>query len=234
MFTNLIVQCSYLGIDVAFCGMVGNDEFGESYLNEFSRLGIKTNCIGKCGSSTGLASILIGTNGANKIVVIPGANFEINDEFIGNCHSTLTKAKVTVYQNEIPLKSNLQAMTLSTQSIIIYNPAPAYPLEQIKDLISHSSIVCPNEHELHTITAMPTNTNEEVEKAAACLLAEGCGNVVVTLGARGALVLEGPIDNPKATYINADSVEAVDTVGAGDSFIGRSCHCRCDFLIISR
>ena len=77
-------------------------------------------------------------------------------------------------------------------------------------------MIKPNETELAILTDMPTETREDVEKAAQSLLARGLKNVIVTLGGRGALWM-----TPGEThYIDAYAVEAVDTSGAGDAFIG--------------
>ncbi len=97
----------------------------------------------------------------------------------------------------------------------LLNPAPAVAdLDPAK--IGHASFLVPNETELAILSGMPVETDPQVEAAAASLIAKGIGTVIVTMGARGALLVtaEG------ARRIAPVSVVPVDTTGAGDAFIG--------------
>ena len=103
------------------------------------------------------------------------------------------------------------------------NPAPATKNLDIRQVCACDFFV-PNETELAILTGMPTETQDDVEKAATSLTARGLKNVIVTLGERGALWMT----ETEKKYIGAYQVRAVDSSGAGDAFIGcfASCYAR--------
>src|SRR5205823_5737427 len=84
--------------------------------------------------------------------------------------------------------------------------------EQLPDeLYRLSDVICPNEPETELLTGLPAG-----EDAARELLASGAGAVVLTLGERGCLVVDGE----QVELLPAPEVRAVDTTGAGDAFVG--------------
>ena len=94
------------------------------------------------------------------------------------------------------------------------NPAPARSLPD--ELISLSDFILPNETELNLLTNQPVHDIPSAEKAAKTLLERGAQNVIVTLGANGALI----VSSKQVTHVNTYKVEVVDTTAAGDAFIG--------------
>jgi ribokinase len=97
----------------------------------------------------------------------------------------------------------------------LLNPAPAnanLALEKVRDL----TLFAPNETELAALTGLPVESDDEVARAAESLVAKGVEAVVVTLGARGALLVTAS----SRRRIAPVKVQAVDTTGAGDAFIG--------------
>ena len=95
------------------------------------------------------------------------------------------------------------------------NPAPAVRELDI-ERAREASFVCPNETELAILTGLPVESEAEVTAAAKTLLAKGFEAIIVTLGARGALLTT----HEGARRIAPVKVEAIDTTGAGDAFIG--------------
>ena len=223
-FTCKAVQCARLGIDVSMCGCIGQDSLGEDYLRQLEIERVATTFIKRiAGKSTGVAVINVETtSGANTIVIVPGANENVLLRADEAAHSQMVEhikqARVVICQNEIPLESTLNAMRIahSGGTLSIFNPAPAS--RNLLDVAVVSDIVCPNESELSTLTSLKTNTEEEIAIAADCLLELGCRVVVVTMGGRGAYLAT----KTKKMFIRAEAVEAVDSTGAGDSFIGET------------
>ena len=132
---------------------------------------------------------------------------------------------VSVYQNkwflEIPLETVYAAIDFGNEHGIpvLLNPAPAHPdldIERVKG----ATYFMPNETELALLTGLPVDTLDEVKVAAQLLLDKGVQDVVVTLGSRGALWINGEHE----TLIPAVEVKARDTTGAGDAFIGCFSH----------
>ena len=176
-------------------------------------------------------------------MIIPGANAAVDEKFalsqlVRACNaggsssgSSGSTAGFTILclQNEIPIETTFAAMLYASQNNIrcIYNPAPAPTmtrqtlLRKLRD--NQVDIIVPNETELAAITGLPTDTEEDVEDAARFLLNEcACRAVVVTRGSRGAYLLADGIESEGdiSRFIGTDKVIAVDTTGAGDSFIG--------------
>ena len=216
------------------CGKVGSDSFGDDYLQQLTNEGVDTTLMRRSITKpTGIASINVElSTGSNTIVVISGANDEVvienNDELqlkdidvatsIPSIEDYITRAKILICQNEIPHDTTLRALKIarkSSKTISILNPAPATKL--CLDLIVESDIVCPNETELSALTDLPTTTDEEIIIAARYLLSSGgCEVIIATLCDRGEMV----VTRDKTTMFKTKSVKAVDSTGAGDSFIG--------------
>lgn len=250
---NQAVMVNNLGIPVSMFCKIGQDSFGEEYIQHLGSVGVTVHALkADVGISTGIACITVDDNGSNSIVIIPGANIAItaNDiTFDESDNETTTanplkcwandilKANVIVCQNEISrigtetvLKMvfdyNNSISNHSKQSkITIFNPAPA--TKECLEYFAYADIICPNEVELAMLTDMPTNTDIEIECAVKQLLNHptnmkntGCQVAIVTLGARGVCLYRKSAKSSGIQFISAPSVKCIDTVGAGDCFIG--------------
>ena len=197
---------------------------GDEYLAQLVAEGVETKYMRRStnGKSTGIAVINVETSsGANTIVIIPGANDDltISDGTDQELIQHIQDAKVLITQNEIPRMTTLKALHLAqagTQTVSIFNPAPVS--DGLAELIAVSDIVVPNETELAALTSLPTTTDAEIETAAQKLLSMGCQCCITTLGENGAFVIVN--DGSPGIFLRTSSVKAVDSTGAGDSFIG--------------
>jgi ribokinase len=226
---NQAVQCARLGVSTAFVGMVGEDSHGKEYIESLNQEGIDTSRLSQSSTHTGIASIWVDSFGRNSIVIVPGANLFLPanalEEYMKSPHSKSTT--VVVFQNEIAESVNLESLKWLRvhypQIVSVFNPAPA--TEGCKSMARHCDILCLNEVELSFLSDLPTNTDDEVKIAAMTLLRSGCKAVVVTLGDRGAALLlpSWKIDDDSVVFrmFPAEKVKALDSVGAGDSFIGK-------------
>lgn len=224
---NQAVQCGRLGVSTAFIGMVGDDSHGKEYTESLRKEGIDTSQLSHSSTHTGIASIWVDDMGRNSIVIVPGANLSLTSqplqEYLGNGSS---QTKVVVFQNEVAESVNLECLRWIRQNhphvVSVFNPAPA--TEGCKEMAKHCDILCLNEVELSFLSNLPTNTDEEVKVASLVLLQSGCRALVVTLGDRGAALLLPSKDSTDSVVFRmypAEKVKAVDSVGAGDSFIGK-------------
>lgn len=84
------------------------------------------------------------------------------------------------------------------------------------ELLSHISIISPNETELSRLTGMPTDTLDKVQAAAQTLQARGITSVLVKLGSDGSYLLSK--DQPSVRQQAVKAPEVVDTTGAGDAY----------------
>ncbi|KAI9000383.1 ribokinase [Hyaloraphidium curvatum] len=221
---NQATAAALAGAAVSFVGRVGNDSFGDGALEAFRGLGIDTQHVGRDSTTaTGTALIVVEErSGQNQIIVIPGANHALNPDHVRGASTLLRESKVVVCQLEVPTECVVEAFRIAkgvdNGPITILNPAPAAPIPD--ELLELCDMVAPNETELELLTGLPVVSDNELVAAAKVLLERGVrGHVVVTLGSRGALVVARGSES-NVMFVPAPKVEAVDTSGAGDAFIG--------------
>ncbi|MFC6323549.1 ribokinase [Companilactobacillus baiquanensis] len=218
---NQAVAASKLGSKVTLITMVGHDNFGKEQLENFQNVGIDTRCIGVGNQNSGVAPIFVDPSSDNRIIVVKGANNELTPQILDDFEEQIKNSKLIVLQQEIPLETNYHAIDLAVKHNVpvLLNPAPANDDLDIEH-VSKVDFFAPNETELSTLTGMPTSNLEEIKQAAHVLIDRGVGNIIVTIGSKGALW----VDKDHEEVIPGKHVEAVDTTGAGDSFIGSFSH----------
>lgn len=208
---NQAVMAGLLGADVYMITCLGDDVYKEMTITNYQANNVNTDHIQMVRGSSGVAPIWVDATGQNRIIVIPGANNEIDATKAISSMEEIRDIAVLVGQCEIPMDVNHEVFKYarSNSIITIFNPAPATTLD--KEFLNHISWLIPNENEFKLISGMePNNENfMKFKKEVPC-------NLIVTLGEKGAVLVEE--DGTK--YFEAPTVEAVDTTGAGDSFIG--------------
>ncbi len=205
---NQAVAAARLGRSVSLVGCVGNDDVGRTLVAGLIDNGIDTSGVSVAEDPSGMAVITVGSRGENTIVVSPGANRRLTPEHVHAARPLITEAGAVMVQLEIPLESVRAALELAT-GLTVLNPAPARRLDA--SLLEAADIIVPNETELASLlgSAVPTGPEEAVRMAAAL-----GKRVVVTMGERGAVYVEGDVHG----HVPAPVVEAVDTTAAGDAF----------------
>lgn len=204
-----------LGTEVTMLGKVGKDSFGKDLINSMKESGVDTRYIEEGEKSTGIAKIIVEENGQNRILVVAGANSEVDKAYIDRHLDVIKECDIVVAQLEIPVETVAYALAKAKEfgKMTILNPAPARELDD--EIIKNSDLIIPNESELALITGMPTETEEEIKKAGEKLLDMGVSNLIVTLGSKGSL-----LNRETCEFHLAYKVKAIDTTAAGDSFIG--------------
>ena len=208
---NQAVMAGLLGADVYMITCLGDDVYKEMTINNYEANNVNTDHIQLVKGASGVAPIWVDATGQNRIIVIPGANNEIDAQKAISSIEAIGNISVLVGQCEIPMEVNHEVFQYAKSNSIttIFNPAPAKKLE--REFLEHISWLIPNENEFELISGVEPNDdnflkfNEEIP----------C-NLIVTLGEKGAVL----VDENKTHYFDAPSVNAVDTTGAGDSFIG--------------
>jgi ribokinase len=210
---NQAAAAGRLGPGVHMVGRVGEDPAGSRQLAALAAAGVNVGRVRPTpGAPTGSATIPVeeGT-GENLIVVVPGANGELRpeDADVESVH----RASVLLLQLEVPLET-VWAAARATAGTVVLNPAPAQPLPA--DLLAEVDVLVPNEHELAQLAGV-TDSERPPSELATLARSVASGSVVITLGARGALVV--PADG--GVLLQAPpAVTPVDTTGAGDCFCG--------------
>ena len=135
--------------------------------------------------------ITVDESGQNSIIVASGANMLLTPEDVAAAWENFNEVGVLVMPLEVPLPCIEEAARLGEASgaIVVLNPAPAQPLSD--DLLGRVDVVAPNESETALLTDLPVETAEQAEQAARALQERGVESVVLTLGQRGVLLLDG-------------------------------------------
>ena len=214
---NQAVAAARLGARVTMIGRVGQDAFGDRLIAQLRSDGVDvTRVAADPKNATGVAMIALEKSGQNSIIVASGANMCLTPEEVALAWRTLEDIDVLIMPLEVPVECIEEASRLAKNSgaRVVLNPAPVHPFPD--DLLGRVDVLVPNESETTLLTKMPVNTKAQAEEAARSLQARGAKAIVLTLGERGALLLDQ--DSP-ARYFPAHPVEVVDTTGAGDAFV---------------
>jgi len=212
---NQAVAAARLGAKVSLVARVGNDTFGKEALRRFGADSIDTDAVGIDEQRpTGTAGIVVDDAAENCIIVVAGANAGLSAQDVRTASPSIQNSEALLCQLETPLEATLEAFRLARSAGVrtVLTPAPAQALPQ--DLFHLSDLCIPNETEVEFLTGRKVATIADAEVAARQLHERGIAAVLVTLGSRGALLLE----NDQATHIPAIEVSAVDPTGAGDAF----------------
>lgn len=214
---NQAVAAKRLGCDVDMIAQIGEDDNGRILLQCLQDDGINTEYVFKDKiKPTGVAIITVDENGDNSIAVVSGANMSLTLEHVKKAEEIIKKCDVVISQFETPIDTTIKTFKIAKENgaITILNPAPANKISD--ELLRVTDVIVPNETEAFELTNVEVKDLESAKKAAEIFLNRGVGNVIITLGEKGAAI----VTKEKAELIKAYKVEAVDTTAAGDSFIG--------------
>jgi ribokinase len=218
---NQAVAAARLGARVTLIGRVGADSFGQQLVHLAQAEGVETgHVVIDPDQATGVALITVDAHGQNSIAVASGANLALTAQDVCRAWEQIGEVDLVVMPLEVPLEAVFAAAQLARQqqAKVILNPAPAQELDN--SLLEMVDVIVPNEWETEYLTGTEISTDKDARHAASSLLVRGVGSVIVTLGARGALVVEAGPDGPIAHHLPAHSVKAVDSTAAGDAFVG--------------
>ncbi len=214
---NQAIASSRSGASVHMIGRLGNDLFGNQFLEKFSNEGISTDFVVIDDvNGTGVGMPLIDATGDNSIVLIPQANMALSVDDVNNAFEPIASSDVLILQLEVPIDASQRAAEIAKENntMVLLNPAPA---REIPDsFLRLVDVLIPNEIETEILSGMKTTTNDQAIEAARALTSKGISTVILTLGHRGALLLTDEIEKRVPGF----AIEAVDTTAAGDAFCG--------------
>lgn len=211
---NQAVAASRAGARVAFFGRIGEDAFGQVLKDGLAAEGIDVAGLGTSTEPTGAAFIAIDRKGENQILGALGANYAARAADVPD--AALGPATTVVLEMEVPPAENavLAARARKAGSRVLFNFAPAMPAPP--SLFTDVSILVLNEHEAEALAKQMQMPERDPEPAAWALSRRFANTVIVTLGSDGAIAIA-----PDAAWrIGALDVTVIDTVGAGDAFLG--------------
>lgn len=203
---NQAVACGRLGADVHMIGRVGTDSFGEQLRSDTAGAGVDVTCVEAVEGPSGLAMITIDEEAQNSITVVAGANEQLTPHALRRHGAVVRDAAVVLAQLETPIETVLLLSEMAQAGGIplVLDPAPARALPP--ELLRRVTWLTPNESESRALLGDASlRAPDRTEEIALALLATGCRNVVLKLGAVGVFLA---------------GVDAVDTTAAGDAFNG--------------
>ena len=214
---NQAVAVAKLGLPVSLIGKVGNDVFGDELLENLNRETVDTSMIVRHEGPSGVAFIYVfEQTSENHIIVISGSNKEVKSNQISD--KELSTSDVLISQLEVP-PSEIEDLFIRAKNSGTYrmlNVAPA--LEISKNLIRETDLLVMNESELENLSERSVDNEniDSIAEAIKVLNLKTTQSIAVTLGSKGVYVYT----NQKGDFIDGHKIEAVDTTGSGDCFIG--------------
>jgi ribokinase len=208
---NQAVMAAHCGAQVHFIGKLGDDVFGKAIAENFVKVGINSQFVETSSTPNGVAHIWVDGNGENRIIIIPGANHEIEVTKAVAAINSIQDLAIVVAQCEIKQEVTTAAFKAAKArgATTILNPAPYQQLSA--ELLELTDWLIPNETEFRELHGtLPSN--DEILKS----FRPG-KSTIVTLGREGAVYIS---PNAELHRVSAPKVTAVDTTGAGDAFVG--------------
>jgi ribokinase len=212
---NQAVAAARAGGEVTFIARVGRDTNGAQALNGFAAEGIHVKYVVQDKKTpSGVALIFVAKDGENSIAVASGANDKLTPADVRGAKAAFRKARIVLLQLETPMKTVEASIELAAGAPVILNPAPAQSLAP--ELLKRIHLLTPNQREAELLTGIAVCNQATAVEAADRLRALGVRNVIITMGAQGALVANKTFRQ----WMPGFEVNAVDATGAGDAFNG--------------
>jgi ribokinase len=237
---NQAYAAAKLGGETAMLGRVGGDDFGRAMRGNLASVGCDVAGVRTVEGPSGVALIFVAENGANSIVIAPGANHQFAAGEIDGDESLFEGCQVMLLQLEIPIEAVTAAALYAKKrgARVILDPAPAPRRELSMELIHAVDILTPNESEAAMLAGLAPGplTVDQAGAIARTLQAKGTHTVILKLGEQGCLLADGETQQ----LIRAPKVKAIDTTAAGDVFNaalavalseGKDLAAACDFAV---
>ena len=212
---NQAVAAARLGAEVSMVGRVGGDIFGPGLLADLRKEGIDVSGVAEDPErASGVAVIILNAERQNHIVAAYGANAACDEDQLVAARRAVVGADALLLQQEIPVEVSRAAAEFARSKgvRVFWDPAPAHDLPD--EAYAEVDVLTPNQTEAAAITGMDVVDVDSAERAATVMLGKGVSVAIVKLGEHGVYYAS----EADAGHVRAFTVEAVDTVAAGDAF----------------
>ena len=209
---NQAVMSGLMGAETYMITCLGDDVYADMTIENYKNSGVNVDYIQRVPGSSGVAPIWVDSSGQNRIIVVSGANDLINGDDAVEAVKKIGNLNAIIGQFEIPLEVTEKVFEYAKSNNIttILNPAPAkIPSNSLLDV---TDWFIPNEVEFETISGLSAFEDNNLINYSETIKS----NLIVTLGEKGAAYIE----NGVVKKVGAPKVEAIDTTGAGDAFVG--------------
>lgn len=214
---NQAVAARRLGVPVVFVGRVGDDPGGRDTKEDLLRYGVEVRLAVSEGVPTGHAAVIVDAEGENQIAVHLGANAHLTTDDVEAARDVIVPAAVFVSQFEIPLDAIRVGAAIAGENedtVKILNAAPCLP--DAAEVLPAFDVAVLNRVEAERLAGVGIATMDDAMAALRGIAGLGVTDPIVTLGAAGAVCF----DRGRPIHVAAPRVEAVDTTGGGDAFVG--------------
>ncbi len=213
---NQAVQAAKLGVPTYMIGCVGKDPNGEILISEAKKYGVNTERIRRVEEPTGMGVVNALQDGSVFAVIVKGANYAVTKEDIDHAEDLLKESAIVILQMEIPQEINMYAIDKAKEAgcKVLLNAAPAADIPEA--YLKKVDILVVNEVEAAFYLHSEVDTVEKAKENALKMSAELGNACIFTLGKEGSVVASAG----EVTFIPSKKVDAVESTGAGDSFIG--------------
>lgn len=217
---NQAVQAAKLKTPTYMVGCVGTDALADFLVNTAKEYGVNVDYIRKVPGSSGMGVINAVEDGSVYACIVRGANFEVTKEDVDNAMPILKESGVCILQNEIPVEIIAYAIDKAKEAgcTVVLNAAPAIELPE--ECLSKVDILVVNEVEAEFYCHEKIDSVEKAKTEIKKMAEKYNNNIIFTLGKDGAVAYE----NGTIEFIPAMKVDAIETTGAGDSYIGAVSH----------
>lgn len=213
---NQAVQAAKLGIQTYMVGCIGKDPQGDMLLQTARKYGLHTEYLRRGDVPSGMSVVQAVEDGSVYATIVRGANFALTREDIDAAEAVMRQAAIVILQMEIPMEINAYAMEKARECgcKVLLNAAPA---EKVPDeFLKQCDMIVVNEVEAAFYLGREITDRRVAEEGVVLLAEKYQADIIMTLGKLGAVVCDGG----EVTFVPSKKVNAIETTGAGDSFIG--------------
>ncbi len=203
--------------EVSLIARVGDDVLGLRAIEQLDKEGIKVDHIIKDSKApTGCASIFLTERGEKISAMASGANANLSPDDIESVKEIIAKSDVMLIQLETPIETIKKAASIAMQYNVKVVLKPSPPRTLSDDVLQYISILTPNQSEIELLTGIRIHDHQSAEEAGRMLIAKGIDSVVLTLGSKGAFL----VDMGGVEHVPSFKVKTIDNTGVGDIFNG--------------
>ncbi len=213
---NQAVQAAKLGVETYMVGCLGKDSHGDELLETAKSYNLNVDYIRRVDEPTGLGVVNTMGDGSVFASIVKGANYAVTREDVDRVKDIMKQASTVILQMEIPQEINEYAIDMAKKcgARVLLNAAPAGPIAD--EYLKKIDILVVNEVEAGYYLGKDITNEEEAKEAAEIFRQRYGSDIIITLGSLGSVVN----DNGNISFIPSKKVKAIETTGAGDSFIG--------------
>ncbi|MBW3092014.1 ribokinase [Bifidobacterium sp. 82T10] len=226
---NQAASAARLGAHVRLFGAVGGDANADFLLGELGKAGVDTANVRHVPGPSGTTVITVDAHGENTIVYSPGSNAQVDADYIASSRDALTAAGVLGLCLESPMDTVVAAARIAHDAglTVLVNNSPFVP-RLPRELVDAADILLVNEHEMAQMLGVDEPADGDWSgfdwaDARERMAGLGFDRAIVTLGGDGSVILDATGERGSdsgITRIAPVRVEAVDTTGCGDAFMG--------------